>query len=44
MVQRAITDFSIGVSLSEDSPTIITRLDEDSGCSIVGGLETFGRA
>ena len=29
---------------SEESPIIITRLDDDSGCSIVGGLETFGRA
>ena len=43
-VQRAITDFSIGESSSEDSPIIITRLDDDSGCSIVGAFETFGSA
>ena len=31
-------------SSSEDSAIIITRLDDESGCSIVGGLETFGSA
>ena len=43
-VQRASTDFWIGVRFAEDRPIIITRLDVDSGCSIVGGLETFGKA
>ena len=43
-VQRASTELWIGVRLSEERPIIITRLDEDSGCSIVGGLETFGKA
>ena len=44
IVQRAITDFSIGDSSFEESAIIITRLDDDSGCSIVGAFETFGSA
>ncbi len=44
IVQRAITDFWIGDSLSEESAIIITRLEEDSGWSIVGAFETCGSA
>jgi hypothetical protein len=44
MVQRASTDSSIGVSFSDDSPIIMTRLVDDSGWSICGGLDTWGRA
>ncbi len=44
IVQRASTPCWIGVSLSDDSPIIITRLAEDSGWSIVGGRETLGSA
>ena len=43
-VQRAITDFSIGETLSEDSPNMSTRLDDEYGWSITGGLDTFGMA
>ncbi len=43
-VQRAITDLSIGEMSFEDIPIIITRLDEDSGCSRVGGADTLGSA
>ena len=44
IVQRAITDRSIGDSSSDESPIISTRLDDDSGWSSVGGSETFGSA
>ena len=44
IVQRAITDCSIGETRSEDSPIISTRLDDDSGWSSVGGFETCGSA
>ena len=40
-VHRAITDCSMGVSSVDDSPIIRTRLEEDSGWSRVGGLETL---
>jgi hypothetical protein len=43
-VQRAITDCSIGETVSEDSPIIITRLEDDSGWSSVGGFDTRGSA
>ncbi len=44
IVQRAITDFSIGEMRSDDSPIMSTRLEEDSGCSSVGGFDTRGSA
>jgi hypothetical protein len=44
IVQRARTDSSIGESFSDDSPIIMTRLVDDSGWSICGGLDTCGRA
>jgi hypothetical protein len=43
-VQRAITDFSIGVTSSEASENISRRLAEEYGWSITGGLEMFGNA
>jgi hypothetical protein len=43
IVQRASTDTWIGDSSLEDRPTIITRLVDDSGCIIAGGLATCGR-
>ena len=39
-----MTDWSMAESLSEDRPIISTRFEEDSGCSRVGGLDTFGSA
>ena len=44
IVQRASTDSSIGDSSLDDSPTISTRLVDDSGWSICGGLDTWGSA
>jgi hypothetical protein len=44
IVQRASTDSSIGDSSLDDSPTIMTRLVDDRGWSICGGLDTWGRA
>src|SRR5437879_4021759 len=44
MFQRASTDISIGDTLREESPTIITRLVADSGCRMMGGCDTFGNA
>jgi hypothetical protein len=43
-VQRASTESSIKDSSLDDSPTIMTRLVDDSGWSIWGGLDTRGRA
>ena len=44
ILHRASTDISITERSSEDSPAIMTRLVDDTGCNIAGGLETFGRA
>src|SRR3954471_21663669 len=44
MVQRASTDILICETDFDDSPRIITRLDEDNGCSMIGGFETCGMA
>jgi hypothetical protein len=44
IVQRAMTDCWIGVSSSEFRPIIMTRLDDDSGGSMVAGFDTFGKA
>ena len=44
IVQRASTDIWIGVSVFEVTPTISTRLVDESGCRICGGFETFGSA
>ena len=43
IVHRASTPSSVGDRVSEESPTSITRPAEESGCSIAGGFETFGR-
>ena len=43
-VQRAITDCSIGVTLSDASENISSRLEDEYGWSITGGLEMFGIA
>src|SRR5690348_13578041 len=42
MVQRASTDMSISDTVFDDSPIIMTRLVEDKGWSMVGGLDTWG--
>jgi hypothetical protein len=34
----------MGETVSDERPTIITRLDEERGWIIVGGLETLGSA
>ncbi len=44
IVQRASTDIWIGDSVFELTPTINTRLVDDSGWRICGGFETFGNA
>ena len=44
IVQRASTDASIGDMPFGSRPIIITRLCDDSGCSICGGCDTFGFA
>ena len=44
MFQRASRDMSIRESSSEVSPTIITRLVDETGCNICGGFETCGSA
>ena len=43
-VHRASTDRSISDSVSRARLTIMTRLVDDSGWIIWGGLETFGSA
>ncbi len=40
--QRASTDMSIRDTSLEDSPIIMTRPVDDSGCSMLGALDTFG--
>ena len=42
MVQRASTEVSMGVSPAGEIPIIMTRLCDESGWIICGGLETFG--
>src|SRR3954447_7905821 len=44
MVQRASTDMLMCETDFDDSPRIITRLDEESGCSMIGGFDTCGIA
>ena len=44
MFQRARTPRSTSDRSSEEMPTIITRLFDDSGWSMTGGLETLGSA
>ncbi len=34
----------MGVNVSDESPTIITRLVDERGCSMVGGSDTLGSA
>jgi len=43
IVQRASTDNSIGDTVCEPTPTIMTRFVDESGCSICGGLDTPGK-
>ena len=43
-VHRAITDRSTLDNPSDETPIMSTRLEDESGWSIVGGRETFGRA
>ena len=40
--QRASTDMSIRDTSLEESPTIMTRLVDDSGWSMIGALDTLG--
>ena len=42
--QRAWTDISIVDTVGEVSEIMATRLVEDVGCTITGGVPTFGRA
>ena len=42
--QRASTERSVSERSFADRPTIITRLVEESGCSITGGVPTAGSA
>ena len=44
IVQRASTDMSMSETSFDDRPTIMTRLDDESGWSIAGDFDTFGRA
>ena len=44
MFQRASTDMSMRETVFELRPTFMMRLAEESGCSRIGGLDTFGRA
>ena len=43
IVQRASTPIWIGVSFFDESEIIDVRADDDAGCSICGGFETFGK-
>ena len=43
MVHRASTDCSISDIRSDDIPSTIARLAEETGSSMTGGLETFGQ-
>src|SRR3954471_2101649 len=42
IVQRASTDIAIGEVDVDETPIIITRFVDESGCSICGGFETCG--
>ena len=44
ITQWAMTDCSMLDSSSDDMPIMSTRLEEDSGWSIVGGFDTCGSA
>jgi hypothetical protein len=44
IVHRASWEISISDSFDDDSPIIIVRLVDDTGWSICGGFDTFGRA
>ena len=44
IVQRVSTDWSISDCVSEESPSTMALLDDDTGSIITGGLDTFGSA
>ena len=44
MFHRASTPISIGETVLDESPTIITRFAEENGCRITGGWATLGMA